>query len=150
MGLFSGFRKDDTRLDIPTAAMIPCVVAILADGSVEDDEIHQLRSMCIHSPIYARNSKEEDDAIILRASRLVNNGDNETVCRMAAEILGSNLSETAFCFAVRLVFSDGHVGTKETALLENLVGWLGIDEEVAKAIFLATDVFYRSSSGADA
>lgn len=150
MGLFSGFRKEDTRLDIPTAAMIPCVAAIFADGSADDDEIHQLRSICIHSPIYSHNSKEQDEAIIIRASRLVNDGDNETVCRLAAETLGPRLSETAFCFAVRLVFSDGHVGAKETALLENMVGWLGIDEEVAKAIFLATDVFYRASSGATA
>lgn len=146
MGLFSGFRKDNERLDIPTAAMIPCIVAIMADGSVEDDEVRQLRSICAHSPLYARNSSDEDAAIITKAVHLVNDSEEEAVCRRAAEVLGPALSETAFCFAVRLVFSDGHVGTKETALLEAMVEWLGIEPKVAQAIFQATDIFYRGAS----
>lgn len=145
MGLFSGFRKDEGRLSISTAAMIPCIVAIMADGSVEDDEIRQLRSICAHSPLYARNSVDEDTAIIGKACQLVADSDNEEICRRAAEVLGPGLSETAFCFAVRLIFSDGYVGTRETALLEAMVDWLGITVDAAQALFRATDIFYRGA-----
>lgn len=64
MGLFDKIRSQASRvtLDAQKAVMTVIVAAVKADGNIEDDEVAQIRSLCVWSPIFARNSKEEDDA----------------------------------------------------------------------------------------
>lgn len=145
MSLFSSLvNHGEPKFDVPVAAMIPCVSAVLADGNVDDDEVSQIRSICIWSPLFASNSSEEDTAIIRKAVHLVDDHGAEAMCANAREVLGAELCETAFSFACRIVFADGHVGTKEMEFLEQLVVWLGIDEAIAQTIVLGTQISFRS------
>lgn len=146
MGLFSGLmgRGADTSLDVGTAVMIPMVAGMLADGSIDDDEVRQIRSICVWSPIYARNSMDRDTEIILKAIRLVEDLGAQSACEKARDFLSPGLRETAFISAVRLVFSDGHVGQKEQRTVENLVGWLAIAPERARMLVEAVSIMQHT------
>ncbi|MBN8528057.1 MAG: TerB family tellurite resistance protein [Caulobacterales bacterium] len=148
MGLFSGLlgKGADTALDVATAVMIPMMTAMLADGSVDDDEVRQIRSICIWSPIYARNSMERDTAIIMKAMRLVEDLGAQTACERSREFLTPALRETGFISAVRLVFADSHVGAKEQKTIENLVSWLGIDPERGRMMVEAVSIMQHPAT----
>ena len=146
MGLFSGLRGKgvDESIDIPTAVMLPMIAAMTADGDVDDDEVRQIRSICVWSPIYARNTKDQDTQIILRALNLVNDQGADAMCAKAAEVLSPALRQTAFCFAARIVFSDEHVGARERELLERMVAILGIGDERARQIIEVVSIMQHT------
>jgi uncharacterized tellurite resistance protein B-like protein len=146
MGLFSGLRgKGIETLDLQTAVMVPIVAAMLADGTIEDDEINQIRSICSWSPIYARNTRDQGTEIILRAIKHTKGDAAESMCRQVAELLSPGLRETAFIFAVRMVFSDGHVGQSEEKLIENLVVWLELDGARARSFVETVSVMQHTA-----
>ena len=146
MGLFSGLlgKGANATLDKITAVMVPVVSAMLADGQIDDDEVMQIRSLCAWSPIYARNSREEDTEIILRAIRLVEDEGAQQMCRKASAVLSPALRETAFLFATRIVFADGHVGSQEQQLLESLVAWLEVDTVRARMLVEAVSIMQHT------
>lgn len=147
MGLFSGLRgKGADSLDPSTAVMVPMVAAMLADGSIDDDEVRQIRSICVWSPIYARNSMEQDTDIIKRAIRLVEREGAEAMCKQAAGLLSPALRETAFVFAVRMVFADEQVTQSEERLIENLASWLGIDAARARGFVETISVMQHTAN----
>ena len=146
MGLFSGLKGKGTEaLNISTAVMVPIVAAMLADGSIDDEEVNQIRSICVWSPIYARNTRDQDTDIILKAIKRVKEDGAESMCRQAAELLSPGLRETSFVFAVRMVFSDGHVGQSEEKLIEQLAGWLSLDASRAKRFVETVSVMQHTA-----
>ncbi|HEX8301477.1 tellurite resistance TerB family protein [Sphingomonas sp.] len=149
MGLFSSLMGSAAvpTLDKSTAVMIPMVAAMTSDGDIDDDEIRQIRSICVWSPIYAHNSMDQDTDIILRAIRMIKDLGAEAMCVRAGELLSPALRETAFCFAVRLAFADGFVGTKEQDFVERLMGWLAVDPARAQHV---VEVITMMQHGLDA
>jgi len=148
MGLFSGLlgRGADTTLDVGTAVMIPMVAGMLADGSIDDDEVRQIRAICIFSPIFARNSVDRDTEIIMKAIRIVEDQGAEIACGLAREFLSPALRETAFVNAVKLVFSDGHVGSKEQRTVENLDRWLSLGDGRARMLIEAVSIMQHGAN----
>jgi tellurite resistance protein len=135
MGLFDGLRgKNTASLDLATAVMVPAVAAMLSDGSIEDEEVSQIRAICLLSPLFRENSRDEDTDLILKAIKLVESHGAEDMCMRAAATLSPALRETAFAFATAMVMSDGHVGRKEEAVVDNLVQWLSLSQDRASAI----------------
>jgi len=136
MNLFAGLRGrgTDTTLDVHTAVLVPAVAAMLADGRVEEEELFQLRSICVLSPIYERNSSLENELLIVRITRLIEDQDLQSVCERAATVLSPALRETAFSYAVKVIFSDGHVGRLEREAVGDMMSWLRIDPDRARMI----------------
>ena len=132
--LFGGLRGKgaDETLDIPTAVMLPLVAAMLADGRVEDDELAEIHSICAASPIFERNSRFENEYLIGHAIKLIEDLGVADACKRARAMLSANLRETAFVHAVRVIFSDGHVGGLEREVIERMTEWLEIDSERAR------------------
>lgn len=136
MGLFSKLsgRGAPKELDVPTAVMVPTVAAMLADGQIDDDELVQIRSIFVLSPIFASNSRERDTEIILKAVRLIEDDGPKAMCERAKAVLSPELRETSLAFAIMMVMSDGHIGHKEEQLIDDLVSWLEIDGNRAEMI----------------
>lgn len=134
--LFSGLkgRSSSAALDAGTAVMIPMVAAMLADGSIDDDEISQIRSICLLSPIFAHNTRDRDTEIIIKAIRLIEDDGSQTMCEKAAQALSPALRETAVAFAIMMVMSDGHIGRKEEELIDNVIKWMAVDGDRAEMI----------------
>ena len=148
MGLFDKIRSQASRvtLDAQKAVMTVIVAAVKADGNIEDDEVAQIRSLCVWSPIFARNSKEEDDALIVFADNFTADEGLEVAVSKAGEALSTALRETAFCFASRIAFSDGYLGEKEKVFLYHLVPWLKIDEDKALQIVEVVAIMNHDST----
>lgn len=124
----------DLPLDVGTALMIPTASALLADGCVGDDEVAQVRALCMQSPIFLDTSDDEDAETILTATRLVQHRGYETMCRHAARVLSPKLRETAFAFAVSVIAADGYIHGKEESLIAELIDWLSLDLVRAQSI----------------
>ena len=143
MGLFDGLKtKTQPTFNAQKAIMTIVIAAIKADGNVSDEEVGRLRSMCVRSPIFAANSKEEDEAVIDFALNVSDQLGLDAV-KKAAEALKPELQETAFAFAVEMILADGMVGDKEEAFISQLAGLLGVSEELGRAVIIVTMIRAR-------
>lgn len=134
INLFSGLLGKGIagELDTPSAVMVPIVAAMLADGRVEEAELEQIEALCRASPIFERNSPAENDFLISRAMRAIEDHGLKAACEHARAYLSPALRETAFVHGVRVIFSDGYVGRLEKEVLEQMIEWLEIDESRAR------------------
>ena len=53
MGLFSRKKPPAPETGLAKAVLMPSVLTMISDGSVDDGEIHQLGNLCGFSPIFA-------------------------------------------------------------------------------------------------
>ena len=132
-------------IDVPTAVMIPIVAAMLADGRVEPEELLQIESVCASSPIYERNSSAENDYIISRAGKLIQDHGLDGACQRACQCLSPALRETAFVHAVRVIFSDGYVGQLEREVIDKMISWLEMDRERARMMVDVVSVMQHTA-----
>lgn len=138
MGLFDAFKsKAEPTFNTQRSVMTIVIAALLADGDASDEEIGRLRSMCARSPIFASNSKEEDDAVINFALNVYKQLGFDAVTKAGA-ILPQDLRETAFAFATEVVLADGSVGTDEEQFLGRLAEVLNIPENLGQAVIGVT------------
>ncbi|HOU21023.1 MAG: tellurite resistance TerB family protein [Kiritimatiellae bacterium] len=143
MGLFDSFKtKVQPAFNPQKAIMTVVVAAIRVDGNVSDEEIARLRSMCARSPVFASNTKGEDDAVIDFALNVTDQLGMGAI-EKAAEALKPELRETAFAFAVEMVLADGMVGQEEEAFIAKLAQLLGIHEELGRAVIQVTMIRAR-------
>lgn len=133
-GLFRGLKGAGAtqELDIATAVMVPIVAAMLADGLTTLEELQEIKYICSTSPIFDRNSSTENEHIIARATRIIEDGGLAGALTRVANALSPALRETAFVHAVRVIFSDHYVGRLEQEIIEQMTGWLRIDRERAR------------------
>lgn len=144
MGLFDSFKtKTEPSFNTQRSVMTIVMAALMADGEVSNDEVSGLRSMCMRSPIFASNSKEEDNAVINFAFDVTKEYGFESVSKAAAK-LKPELRETAFAFAIEVVLADGIVGKDEEIFVGKLAQELGIDERLAKAMIEVTLIRARN------
>lgn len=138
MGLFDGFKtKAQPTFNVQKSIMTIVIAAIKADGNVSDEEVGRLRSMCVRSPIFSENSKEQDAAVIDFALNVSDQLGADAV-KAAAQALTPELKETAFAFATEMVLADGMVGDKEEAFLSQLAESLGVSEDLGRAVIAVT------------
>lgn len=146
MGLFDKLRSTtDLQFDDQQAVMAIVLGAIAADGDIADDELHRMRLMCSLSPLFARNTREQDDRVIdycVQAFRQTN-WDTEQVVAKAAEALAPSLRETAFAFACDMLLADGTVTSSEESFLIDLAGRLSVPDATVQAVVDTTIIRNR-------
>lgn len=120
------------------------VAAVKSDGSVSDEEMYRIRSMCARSQIFADNSKEKDDAVIAFADSVTDQLGVGSV-DPAAAALPQELRETSFAFACDMVLADGIVSNREEQYLTGLAAKLQVGDDVLNAIVLTTVIRNRSA-----
>jgi uncharacterized tellurite resistance protein B-like protein len=138
MGFLDGIKNSiSPQFNEQKAVMTVVVAAINADGNVSEEEVGRLRSMCARSPIFASNSRAEDDALIDFAVNISTQLGRDALTR-AATSLTPKLRETAFAFAAEMILADGILGVEEEAFLGELMKTLSLSEQTAEAIVLTT------------
>jgi tellurite resistance protein len=137
--------KPDAELDLPIAVMIPIVGAMLADGVVEEEELFQIDAVCAFSPIFERNTSYENELLILRATRLIEEDGVTRTCERAAAVLSPALRETAFAYAAKVIFSDGRYGEVEQAVLADIRQALEVSAERAASIIDVISIMRRTA-----
>jgi uncharacterized membrane protein YebE (DUF533 family) len=119
------------------------VSAVMADGGVSDEEAARIRSMCARSPIFARNSSAQDDAIIDFALN-VSEQLGDSAIDQASGALKPDLRETAFAFACDMVLADGIVSNREEQFLTKLASRLNLPDSFVHGVVLTTIARNRS------
>ena len=144
MGFFDSFKGQvEPQFDAQKAIMTIVVSAVKADGDVSDEEFGRIRSMCVRSPIFAQNSKDEDDRVILFADNVTRQL-GPAALEKAAAALKPELRETAFAFACDMILADGIVGPEEDAFISRLADTLGISGNIGQLLVHATIIRNRS------
>lgn len=144
MKFFSGLKGTEPTFNIQKAVMTIVISAIKADGDVSDEEVGRLRSMCARSPIFASNTKEEDDVVISFADNVTTQLKTEAIGK-AASALKPELRETAFAFACEMILADGIVGEAEDTFISMLAEKLGISDETGRIVVQATIIRMRGA-----
>ena len=93
--------------------------------------------MLFRSPIYAKNTKEEDDAVIDFAINVIKQLGDDGIAK-AGNALKPELKETAFAFATEIILADGIVGDDEEQFLTQLAKTLDLSDALARAIIEVT------------
>lgn len=145
MGLFDGLKsKESPTFDPQKSIMTIVFAAVAVDGNVSDEEVGYVRSMCARSPIFAKNTKAEDDALIDFADNVIQQLGNDALS-VAAEALSPELKQTAFAYAAEIVLADGMVGESEEAFITHLSDILDVDGDLAKTIINVTLIRQRGA-----
>lgn len=144
MGLFDKLRTATAPAFDPQRAIMTIVVAaVKADGDISADEVGRIRSMCARSPIFARNSTEQDDVVIDFADSVTRQLKGDAVLQ-ASKALKPELRETAFAFACDMVLADGMVTDTEEQYLADLASKLDLSDDVVNAVVQTTVIRNRS------
>jgi uncharacterized tellurite resistance protein B-like protein len=148
LNLFSGLRGKgvEADLDLSTSVLIPMVAAMLADGRVEEEELQEIHLVCETSPIFQRNSLPQNDLLIARATKIIEDIGIGAACERARQSLSPALRETAYVHAMRVIFSDGHVGQLEREVADNMIEWLEIDRDRARMMVEVVSIMQHPST----
>ena len=148
MNLFSGLveRGATIQLNTQSAVMAPVVAAMLADGRVEDGELLQIHAICQTSSIFERNSRLENERLIMKMARAIEDYGAEVFYRRSAATLNPALRETAFTYAVQVNFSDGYVGLLEQEVMQDIAAALQIDPDRARTFVEVVAVMQHTPS----
>ena len=119
-----------TGTDVPLrqALLTPAVATIVADGSVADTELDQLRSLCAASPVFREIGGAELEALVEAAHASIEHRGTEPAIAAAARVLSPALRRTALALAAHVAAADGRVDPSEEAILEQTALTLGIDD----------------------
>ena len=139
----------DDRLDVPVAIMIPMVSMMWADKTCHLAELDCIHAICTSSPIFLRPSRSHIDGWIAEAEKFIREycGNDETACRRANEVLTKPLRETAYAFAVKVLFADEKVTETEKLRANQLADWLQVDHSLASDIVKVISILRHGRDG---
>ena len=113
MGLFSRKKPPAPETGLAKAVLMPSVLTMISDGSVDDGEIHQLGNLCGFSPIFAGVDPKALTGLIKEIIGELNSGGLELVTQQVKSQLTMPMRETALLFAIRIALADGRVDDGE-------------------------------------
>ncbi len=138
MGLFDKVlgRKEEGPLTLnqQQAFSAVCVLAVAADGVIEQEEIRGIIFGLVEKKLFRCYDVNRLTSQLNESAREIQRRGAGPVIEAANKALPAELRETAFALATDLILSDGDVDSKEKALLEDLQKALGIDQALALKI----------------
>ena len=111
-----------------------CVLAIAADGVIQDDELRRVVTSLAEKRLFRGQRLEDLGRLLNTAAKNIQKRGPAVVMEAAKEGLPQDLRETAFAMATDLMFSDGEVDSKEQKFLEEFQKALGIKDDLVLKI----------------
>jgi tellurite resistance protein len=108
-----------------------CVLAVAADGVIEDDEVRRIVTTLAQKQLFRKSRMDDVGQQLNRAANLLQRGGQAQVIDAVKKALPANLRESAFALAADLAMADGQVDAKEKAFLEEFYQALQVQEAVA-------------------
>ena len=138
MGLFDkAFGKKDEgalKLNEREALSAVCVLAVAADGVIEDAEVRRIITGLAEKKLFRGQRMEDLVRLLQDGAKNVQKRGAAAVIEAAKQALSPELRETSFVMAADLVLADGEVDDKEKKFLEDFQKALGISDELALKI----------------
>ncbi|WP_176473940.1 tellurite resistance TerB family protein [Actibacterium ureilyticum] len=140
MGLFSKLRsgggaQGSEAYATAKAVITPAVLAMVADGSVDDAELIQIQNMCAFSPIFLAIGADQTKKAIHEALDELKTKGAAAAIDASAQALSPKLRETALCFAIRVTLADGVLDEGEKTAIIGTAQRLDVPPEVFQKIF---------------
>lgn len=140
MGLFSKLRtggaaQNSDAYVTAKAVITPAVLAMVADGSVDESELLQIQNMCAFSPIFHAIGAEQTKRAIEEALNDLKTAGAAAAIDTCAKTLSPKLCETALCFAIRVTLADGVLDEGEKTAIIGTAQRLGVPPETFQKVF---------------
>jgi len=145
----SNVHATPLRLSRSDALVAVLVGAVAADGILRREENSRLTELLSSSRCGLGIGTEATAAATTRAVNLLADHGLRAVLSACAEAIPPNLRATAFALAVDLALADGRLGTRESALIDQLQGTLSIERELARTIVEVLLIKNRGSGAPD-
>jgi hypothetical protein len=143
-GLFSDLKGKGIEdiLEVPVAVMVPMVAMMWADQEKNEAETDLIHAICESSPIFLKPTNRQVEDWITEAEKIIREagGGDEKACRRAKDALTEPLRQTAFAFAVKVLFADEKVTAEEKLKGEELAEWLGIERSLSREIIKVVSI----------
>ena len=146
----SNVHATSLRLSRSDAVVAVLVGAAVADGILRREETSRLTDLLGSSRWGLGMGIDATTAATTRALNLLADHGLPALLSACAEAIPPDLRATAFALAVDLVLADGRLGTRESALIDQLQGTLRIEGELARTIIEVLRIKNRASGAPDA
>lgn len=146
MGLFSKLRKSgpSANNNLARSVLMPSVMTMIADGSVDDSELSQLANLCSFSPIFAGQSGDVTMSQIKELTAELLQGDIQALIERTKSELTMPMRETALLFAMRIAMADGHLDEGEKKSLVIMGEQFGLPENKFLVMFDVVSILQRA------
>lgn len=136
-----GLGIDEVQ-EIPVAVIVPMVVMMWADKKKHEAETDLIHAICNTSPIFLKPTHRQIETWITEAEKIVHEvgSNDEKACQRVKIALSEPLRQTAFAFAVQVLFADEKVTSEEKDKAEQLAGWLDVDRSLAADIIKVVSI----------
>lgn len=150
MGLFSKLRKSSASQDhtLAKAVLVPSVMVMLSDGSVDDSELIQMSNLCAFSPIFATVPPETAVALMKDIVNEFTSEGFQTVLDRTKAALPMPMRETALSFSMRISMADGRLDDNELKSLIILSETFEIPEAKFRSMFDVMVILQRAPQAA--
>ena len=146
MGLFSKLRKSSPAANdtLTKAVLVPSVMTMISDGSIDDNERAQLANLCGFSPIFASQSPEATVEQIKGIVNEITSGNIQALIDQTKAQLTMPMRETAVLFAMRIAMADGFLDDGERKSLMILGQHFEIPEHKFMVMFDVISMLQRA------
>lgn len=146
MGLFSKLRNSTPKVDnrLTRSVLMPSVMTMISDGSVDDGELAQLANLCSFSPIFSGQSGETTMEMIKSLAQEIITGDLQALLDQAKNNMTMEMRETAVLFAMRIAMADGRIDDGERKALLVLGQHFEIPENKFMVMFEVIGILQRA------
>ncbi|KJZ21186.1 tellurite resistance TerB family protein [Loktanella sp. S4079] len=146
MGLFSKLRKGGSASSdsLTKAVLMPSVMTMISDGSVDDSELMQLANLCTFSPIFAGQTPDTTMRQIKELIGELTTGDVQALVDRTKNELTMGMRETAVLFAMRIAMADGRIDEGERKALLIMGSQFEIPENKFMVMFDVTAMLQRA------
>lgn len=141
-------RVGELNLSPREAVVTVLVASVSADGLLRAEEADRFREM-FRATRWIESGAEPIGPTTTRALDLIARHGLGAVLSACAAAIPRELRATAFALATDLVLSDGRLGSRESTLLDELQGTLGIADDLARKIIEVLLIKNRASGRPD-
>jgi tellurite resistance protein len=138
MGLFS--RRVISKHDGPLALTqqqafaAVCIVAVAADGAVEDKEVARVVGNLAERRMFRSQSLDDLGRLLADVSKTIHQRGRDEVMEAARVALAPTMRETVFAVVTDLMLTDGEMHVKEQQFIDDFRKALGIEDALAQKI----------------
>lgn len=135
MGLFDKVlgKKEEGPLSLSRqeAFAAVCVLAVAADGILEDAEVSRIVSSLAEKKLFRGHRLDDLGRLLNSTAKVIARNGAAPVMAAVQKALPAELHATAFVMAADLVMADADVDPKEKQFLEEFQKALGVDDATA-------------------
>jgi tellurite resistance protein len=132
--LLGGQGSENTTLNKQDAFLAVLLITVAADGHISSEECESVVGVSNRMSLLKGMSAEQFNSSIRNLQGLQQKHGSGWLLSKAAEVMPSDLRQTAFAIAADLVFADGSIESDEESALEAIQSAMQVPDDLAAKI----------------